>query len=305
MALSNGKAKALAGAKAFLKRNWGGWLIMLPSLALFVFFIWLPLLSNILLSLYNTRGLEKTEFVFFANYIEVFHDHLFLRALWNTCQYAFWSVIIGFLIPIIMALVLNEVVHFKGFFRACAYLPNMVPGIASAILWSFLLDPSPGSMVNSIITTFGGTPSLLIDDSSLSIILIIVSMTWKGAGATMLIYLAALQGLDSAYYEAARLDGANFMQRLVYITVPYLLPNISMLFVLQLISVFQVFYEPMVMLDGGTDASVTLMLLSYNYAFKDWRAGLSAATGVILAVIILAFTLLYFFVQKRVSKEAD
>ena len=158
-------------------------------------------------------------------------------------------------------------------------------------------------MVNSILVSLGGKPSLLIDDSRLSIILIVVAMTWKGAGATMLIYLAALQGVDSTYYEAARLDGANFAQRLRYVTLPYLLPNISVLFVLQIISVFQVFYEPMVMLDGGTDASVSLMLLSYNYAFRDREAGLSAATGVILAGIIFAFTGVYFAVQRRIADK--
>lgn len=299
------KHATLGGAKNFIKKNIGGWLIMLPSLALFVFFVWLPLLSNISLSLYETKGFDKVGFAWFDNYVAVFNDQIFLKALGNTCKYAFWSIVIGFLIPIVMALILNEVVHFKGFFRVCAYLPNMVPGIAAAILWTFLFDPSAGSMINSIIVKLGGEPSLLIDDSALSIVLIVVAMTWKGAGATMLIYLAALQGIDSTYYEAARLDGANFMQRLWYITVPYLMPNISTLFVLQIISVFQVFYEPMVMLDGGTDASISLMLLSYNYAFKDSASGYSAATGVILAVIILAFTLLYNFIQKKLSSNTD
>ena len=287
----------------FIKRNLGGWLIILPSLALFVFFVWLPLFSNISLSLFETKGLNKEHFVWFENYAAVFKDALFLKALWNTCKYAFWSILIGFLLPIVMAVILNEVVHLKGVFRVFAYLPNMVPGVAAAILWTFLFDPSAGSMVNSILVSLGGKPSLLIDDSRLSIILIVVAMTWKGAGATMLIYLAALQGADSTYYEAARLDGANFAQRLRYVTLPYLLPNISVLFVLQIISVFQVFYEPMVMLDGGTDASVSLMLLSYNYAFRDREAGLSAATGVILAGIIFAFTGVYFAVQRRIADK--
>lgn len=278
---------------------------MLPSLVLFSFFVWVPLLSNISLSLYTTKGFEKIQFSGLENYLAVFKDDLFVGALLNTCEYAFWSVIIGFLAPVIMAIILNEIVHFKGFFRVCAYLPNMVPGIAAAILWTFLFDPSAGSMVNSIIVALGKEPSLLIDDSDLSIILIIIAMTWKGAGATMLIYLASLQSIDSTYYEAARLDGANFMQRLRYVTIPHLLPNISTLFVLQIISVFQVFYEPMVMLDGGTDASISLMLLSYNYAFKDSKSGYSAATGVILAAIIIAFTLLYNFVQKKLSPQSE
>ena len=165
----------------FIKRNLGGWLIILPSLALFVFFVWLPLFSNISLSLFETKGLNKEHFVWFENYAAVFKDALFLKALWNTCKYAFWSILIGFLLPIVMAVILNEVVHLKGVFRVFAYLPNMVPGVAAAILWTFLFDPSAGSMVNSILVSLGGKPSLLIDDSRLSIILIVESMTWNVA----------------------------------------------------------------------------------------------------------------------------
>ena len=101
----------------FIKRNLGGWLIILPSLALFVFFVWLPLFSNISLSLFETKGLNKEHFVWFENYAAVFKDALFLKALWNTCKYAFWSILIGFLLPIVMAVILNEVVHLKGVFR--------------------------------------------------------------------------------------------------------------------------------------------------------------------------------------------
>lgn len=191
----------------FIKRNLGGWADHSAQPCPVRVFRLLPLFSNISLSLFETKGLNKEHFVWFENYAAVFKDTLFLKALWNTCKYAFWSILIGFLLPIVMAVILNEVVHLKGVFRVFAYLPNMVPGVAAAILWTFLFDPSAGSMVNSILVSLGGKPSLLIDDSRLSIILIVVAMTWKGAGATMLIYLAALQGVDSTYYEAARLDG--------------------------------------------------------------------------------------------------
>lgn len=281
-------------AKRLFKRNWVGWLIMLPSILLFLFFVWAPLAQNIILSFSETNGFTAVGFGGFDNYIRVFDDPMFLKALVNTFKYIFWSVVIGFILPIFLGLLLSEVVHFKALFRLGIYFPSIVSGMAVVIMWSYLFDPNPGAVLNQLLSLFGLPASQFLSDPDLAIPLIVVTMTWRGAGGTVLVYLSALQNIDNSQYEAARMDGAGAFSRIIHVTLPHILPTIKMLFILQIISVFQVFYEPLVMTDGGPDgATISLLLLSYQYAFESFDAGASAAVGVILACIIIVLTVIY------------
>lgn len=269
---------------------------MLVPLALFVFFVWRPLVSNVLISFYETDAFfNKKEFVWFEKYKTVFSDPVFSVALANTFKYIFWSLVIGFLPPVIIGLLLNEVIHLKAFFRISIYFPSIISGIAVVLLWKYLYEPVIG------INTLLGTDFLFLNDQNAVIPLIIITMTWRGAGGTVLIYLAALQTVDESLYEAARIDGANPLRRLYYISIPHIMPMLRMLFILQIISVFQVFYEPLVMTNGGgpNGASYSLMLLSYQYAFDvNADASLAAAVGVILSLIIISLTLMYLKISK-------
>lgn len=295
------KAGKKKGIAVIIKKNIGGWLIMLPSVLLFAFFVWIPLVQNVLLSFYETVGFEKKAFVWFDNYIRVFQDPIFMKALTNTFMYAFWSILIGFLVPMILGLLLSEIVHGRGFFRIGLYFPSIVSGIAVVIMWSYLFDPNPGAVLNSLFALFGKGPYTFLSNPTATIPLIVLTMTWRGCGSTALIYLSALQSTDNALYEAARMDGAKVWHRIRYVTLPHLAPTIRMLFILQIISVFQVFYEPLVMTKGGgpNGASVSLLLLSYQYAFSSFDASASAAVGVILSVIIIALTLVYFRLSRK------
>lgn len=280
--------------KNYFRKNLGGWLLMLPGLALFTFFVWKPLFHNIVLSFSHTRGIKIIGFACFENYLKVFNDVFFIQALTNTFKYLFWSIIIGFFIPIILGILLSEVVHFRGFFRLGVYFPSIVSGIAVVIMWSYLFDPNPGAVLNQLLLRLGLKHSTFLSNPRLTIPLIILTMTWRGAGATALIYLSSLQNISTSQYEAARIDGAGWFNRLRFVTIPHLMPTIKLLFILQVISVFQVFYEPMVMTGGGPNgASMSLLLLSYNYYFLDMDASASAAVAVIHSGIIILLTLLY------------
>lgn len=296
--MKSGKKK---GIRTVIKKNLGGWLIMLPPVLLFAFFVWIPLIQNVLLSFYETVGFEKKSFVFLDNYIRVFKDPIFVKAFTNTFLYAFWSILIGFLVPIVLGLLLSEIVHGRGFFRIGLYFPSIVSGIAVVIMWSYLFDPNPGAVLNALFGLFGKGPYTFLSNPKMTIPLIVLTMTWRGCGSTALIYLSGLQSTDQALYEAARMDGAKAWHRIRYVTLPHLAPTIRMLFILQIISVFQVFYEPLVMTKGGgpNGASVSLLLLSYQYAFSSFDASASAAVGVILSVIIIALTLVYFRLSRK------
>lgn len=290
-------------AKKLFKKNFGGWILMLPGLILFTFFVWAPLVQNIIMSFNETVGFESVGWNNFENYRRVFEDPMFIKAFTNTFKYILWSIVIGFLLPIFLGLLLSEVVHCKAFFRIGIYFPSIVSGIAVVIMWSYLFDPNPGAVLNQLLSAMGLPVSSFLSNSKLTIPLIVITMTWRGAGGTVLIYLSALQNIDNSQYEAARMDGAGALSRMWHVTLPHIAPTIRMLFILQIISVFQVFYEPLVMTDGGPDgASVSLLLLSYKYAFRSGDAGASAAVGVILALIIIVLTVIYLRMS-RPKKE--
>ena len=143
-------------------------------------------------------------------------------------------------------------------------------------------------------------------DPKLVIPVIVFAMTWRGAGGTALIYLSNYQQIDDAIYEASRLDGISPMKRFFKITLPMMKTTIFLLLILQIISVFQVFYEPMVIAGNNVDA-MSLMLLAYNYAYVngEFEYAKSAATSVVLAIIILATTILYFGLTNFLEKKGE
>jgi multiple sugar transport system permease protein len=283
-----------------MKKNLSGWLIMIPSLILFGFYIWQPLFYGVFLSLSKTRGFEALGFGGFDNYIEVFNDPVFLKALFNSFMYTIWSLVIGFLVPIVLAIIFNELVHYSGLMRVSMYLPNIVPMIATMLIWKFLLDPSAGGLLNSVLMSMGIKQYVWLQDANATIPIIVATMTWKAAGATMLVYVARLKGINQEMYEAAEIDGANIFQRLSFITVPQLYNLCRMLLILQILAVFQVLIEPWLMTGGGpNNASTTLMLLNWNYAFTDMHAGQAASVSVIVNLILIALTVVYLVFSKE------
>ena len=289
--------------KALVKKNLLAWLIMLPSLILFAFFVWTPLIKNVILSFFSDYSFK--DFVGFKNYQALFQDVSFIAALKNTFKYIFWSLLIGFLVPMIIGFLLSEVIHAKGFFRVCIYIPCMISGIAVVFLFKNVYGDETYSILNVILKAFGGTPRKWASDPNIIIPLIVIAMTWKGAGGTALIYLSNFQQIDSSLYEAARMDGAKPFQRFARVMMPQMRNTILTLLVLQIISVFQVFYEPLVIGNWGgpLDSSMSLMLLAYKFAFNDLEFAKGAAASIFLALIILVFTLAYFALVRYLNKE--
>lgn len=287
---------------AVIRKNISGWLIMAPTLVLFAFFVWEPLLASIRLSLYSAKGMRTTEFVGLKNYIDVFHHPDFLPAVRNTFSYTFWSLIIGFLVPIIMAIIINEMAHAKGFFRVGVYFPNIVPGIATVMMWAFIFKPGKTGVLNIILGKLGILPQVWLSNPKITIPLIVLTMTWKGAGATALIYLAALQGINPELYEAAIIDGASIWKRIKHVTIPNLRNLINSLLILQVISVFQILYEPLVMTNGGpNNASISIMQLVFKYAFEKFDYPKAAAVSVIISLFLITLTAVY----NKFTKKQD
>ena len=280
------------------------WLIMLPGIVLMTFFVWEPLLESIRMSMYKTENIELVEFVGLKNFISVMGKSNFLQALTNTFAYTFWSLLIGFALPIILAMLIGETVRGKGFFRTAAYLPNMLPGLAVIILWSAFFSGGKSGVLNILLSKLGVAPQTYLTRANLVIPIIITVATWKGAGATALIYMAGMASVNPELYEAASIDGASVWQRVVHILLPSIKKLAGTLLILQIISVFQIMYEPMVLTKGGPDnASLSLMQLMWQYAFGgNMDYGKASAVAVIVTVILLGMTMIYSYFN---GKESD
>jgi len=271
-----------------------GWMIMLPALLLFAFFVWEPLLESVRLSLFTAKGIRLQEFVGISNYLRVLKHPDFLAAFKNTFKYILWSLTIGFCVPIILAVLISETVHLKGFFRVGIYFPNMVPGLATVMMWGFFFTPGATGVLNILLSKIGIANQVWLTNPKLTIPLIILTMTWKSAGATALIYMAGISGINPELYEAATIDGAGIWQRIRSITLPSIFSLGKLLLILQIIAVFQILYEPLVMTNGGpNNASISLMQLVYNYAFRDFNYPMAAALSVMICLILVILSGVY------------
>lgn len=286
------------------KKDILAWIMLLPSIVLFVVFVWQPLFSGVFLSFFETKGYEAVKFIGFGNFVDVIQDTVFLKALRNCFSYTIWSLMIGFLTPIVIAIIINEMVHLKSLFRFSVYFPSMVPGVATALMWYFMFDPGPGGLLNTIFDSIGLPQLQWLQNPSLTIPLIIITLTWRAFGGTVIIYIASLQGINQELYEAATLDGAGLWSRIKSITIPSISNIIGLMFIMQIISVFQIMADPLIMTEGGPDnASTSLMLQSYFYGFRYFQAGKSMAVGTITFVILMLLTAIYFKINKEKEVE--
>lgn len=299
----NDLAKKTPRTSSRIKRkDLTGWLIMLPTILLFAFFVWEPLIESIRLSLYTAKGIRLEKFIGFGNYIKVLKHPDFLAAFSNTFVYIFWSLIIGFLVPIIIAVLITETTHFKSFFRVGVYLPNIMPGLATVLMWGFFFRPGNTGVLNILLEKIGVAPQIWLTNPKWTIPLIVAAMTWKGAGSTALIYMAGISNINPELYEAATIDGAGILSRMRYITVPSIFSLGKTLLILQIIAVFQIIYEPLVMTNGGpNNASISIMQLVYNYAFRDYNYPMAAALSVMMSIVLIILSGLYFKITA--SKE--
>ena len=287
-----------------LKRDIVSWLLILPFLLLIFTVLWKPTVQGIVWSFHKMNGYNVGEFVGFDNYRVVLKDTGFATTFFNTIKYVGWSFIIGFFVPIIFAIAINELRNGQGYFKFAAYFPVMIPAIANSMLWYYMYYPNSSGLLNMFLGTFGIEPNVWLQNGKMTIPLILVSTTWHSLGSTMLLYLAALQGINKELYEASAIDGVGIFKRIWYIGLPHMGSIILLNFVRQIIAVFQILEEPLAMTGGGPrNASMSLGLMAYRYAFQNFKVGNALALNTITFVILVMLTLFYFWIDKKVSRD--
>lgn len=281
-------------------RRWRGVPYVAPWCIGFLVFTLGPYLFSFYLSFNEWQLLGPMEFVGTKNYEELFHDPLFRKSLLNTMYYTAIHVPGLMILAFAAALLLNEQIRGRALFRTIFYLPSITPGVASVILWVWMLHPT--GIVNTFLGFLGvseeAQPNWFASTDWAMPGLILMSF-W-GIGSMMVIYLAGLQGVPQHLYEAASIDGANWWQRLRHVTIPMMTPTIFFTMIVGIIGSFQVFASALVATQGGP-ANATLFVLLYLYyeAFRYFHMGYASAIAWLLFVIIMAFTLLQFALARR------
>ena len=285
-----------------LRRNLAGYLFLLPALFIFALFVWYPIVLGFIMSFQNVDLITPATWVGWANYRAVFSDPLFGVAWRNTLAFTGYALLFGYFVPIVLALAINEMRHGKAFFRLAFYIPVILPPIVTAFLWLWLYDADAG-LLNSLLSLVHLPGNLWLENQSTALPALVVVATWSAAGSTMLVYLAALQGVPASLYEAAEIDGTNIWRRLWHVTLPTIRPIMLLMLVLQIIATMQVFTEPFVMTDGGpANATTTVLLLIYNYTFQNADFGEASALGVILFLVLAVFALIYMRMTSRLMQ---
>ncbi len=282
-----------------LAHNLPAYLFLLPAILLFATFSWYPILRGFVISFQRIDLINPPAWVGLANFRLILNDPLFYRAWRNTFQFAGLALLIGYFVPVILAILVNEMRHGRSYFRLAFYLPVILPPMVTVLLWKWFYDPGPG-LANTVLRLLDLPPQPWLQSPRTAMLSLVILSTWANAGGTMLIYLAALQGIPAQLYEAAEIDGANLWQRLIHITLPQLRVVMLILLVLQIIGTMQVFTEPFVMTDGGpVNSTLTVLLLLYRYAFRFNNFGAASALGLILFLVLVAFSLIYLWLTRR------
>jgi multiple sugar transport system permease protein len=297
--------KSVVRWRAFIRRNLTAYLFLLPALLAFTFFVWYPIVLGFIVSFQQIDLINPADWVGWENFREVMGDPLFVVAWRNTLQYTLYTLLFGYLVPVVLALAVNELRKGVSYFRLAFYLPVMLPPVVSVFLWKWLYNPDSG-LLNALLGLVHIAPQPWLQSPNTAMISIVIVATWAGAGGAMLIYLAALQGVPAHLYDAAEVDGASVFRKLWHVTLPQIRGVMLLLFVLQIISSMQIFTEPFAMTGGGpVHATTTVLLLIYQYAFQDGSFGKASAAGVLLFIALATFSLFYFLVTRRINKGVN
>lgn len=270
-----------------------------PNFIGLVIFMVIPTFVSILISFTDWNLLNAADFIGIANFKELFSDPLFWKTLLNTVIYVFWKVPFNILISLILAVLINQRMYGRTFFRAILFLPIIASSVSVALLWQPLFDITNG-MLNKILNSVGLPSSTWIYNPKTSMMSVIIVALWKELGYYMVMFLAGLQSIPNSYYEAAAIDGANPVKKFLFITVPLISPTTFFVLIISVIGSFQIFDLTTVLTAGGpANSTNTLVMYVYQAGFKFFRMGYASALSTILFIIILIFTIIQNQLAKR------
>ena len=277
-------------------QKFAAWLFVLPAFAGILVFIIIPVICSFGLSFAKWDLINPIVFAGLDNYREIFTEPLFFKILVNTVVFAVSTSVLGVIIPLILACILNSKIRGSEFFKTAYFLPFITPMIVIGIVWEWIFDPNIGLLANVLNIHI----NWLYDPNWAMPALIIVSV-WKLIGYNMIIFLASLAGISNSMFEAAKIDGANHFQTFKNVTVPLMAPSIFFVIIITAVSSFQIFDLIYIMTQGGPLDSTNVMVYAiYKNAFEYFNIGKTSAIAYVLFFIILGLTLIQWHLRKKI-----
>ncbi|HEY8498740.1 MAG TPA: sugar ABC transporter permease [Limnochordales bacterium] len=276
-----------------------GYLFLTPNLLGFLIFSAFPVVASLLLSFADWDLITAPQAAGVSNYTRLVDDPVFWKSLYNTLYYTVGSVPLTIGLGLLLALALNGKTRGLYGYRAAFFLPVVASSVSVALIWQWLLDRDIG-LINYVLSLVGIEPIPWLTSTRWAMPSVIMVAVWKNLGYNMVILLAALQEVPRELYEAAVVDGATPWQAVRRITIPLITPSIFFVTVTSIIGSFQVFELTSVLTRGGpANATNTLVMFIYQYAFQSFQMGYASAAAYALFAIILAVTAVQFATSKR------
>lgn len=285
------------------KSTWKNVIFLLPFIGLYFLFTLYPFIRGIYMSFFNWSLLKGHTFIGVENYTRVLGDSEFYKSLLNTVRFVLYSTVPLVLLGFVFALIVNRNMPLIGVLRTIFFIPNVLSVSVVAIIWSGVLG-GYGSLVNSIITLFGGDTVYWFKTENLAWFSIVLITVWWTVGFNMLIFLAALQNIPSYLYEAAAIDGATSMKVITHITLPQIAGTFRVVTFLQIISSFKVFAQIFLVTKGGPAGStMPVMQYLYDRGMGSYQFGFASAISVIIFMILLILSLLQNCITRKKGED--
>ena len=278
--------------------------LLAPNLVLFGLFLLVPLGLTVALGFQETSGFGVGEWIGLGNYERMAADDVFWRSALNTVLFAAVTVPLTLAGGLGLALLLDRPIRGRTLFRSLFYLPYVLSGVVVALLGRWIFNENLG-VVNKLIRALGGEGVAWQSSGGPAMASIIAMVVWQSLGFCMVVYLAGLQGIPRERYEAARVDGATGWQLVRHVTIPGLRPTTFFLTVLTVIQSFQVFDVVFVLTGGGPGVSTELLVTyAYRQGFGARQQGYASALGVVIFLVVLVFTVLWWRSQRSAEDES-
>jgi multiple sugar transport system permease protein len=283
------------------RRDVPGFALALPFLVLYVLFLIVPILYGALMSLFDTSLVRPglSGFVGLENYRELFATPGFWRSLWHTLLFTLLTTPPLVLLALALALLAGRVARGRWFFRLTYFAPYVLPVSTVVLIWNWMYQPETG-LVDTYWAKLGFAPVGWLSDPKVAMVSIAILTVWWTLGFNFILYLAGLQEIPRQLYEAASLDGAGPWQQMRRITIPLLGRTTTLVAVLQVIASLKVFDQIYLLTEGGPDFSTRpAVQFIYESGFTSYRVGYASAASMVLFVVILSVSLIWFALVRR------
>ncbi|MCE4026247.1 sugar ABC transporter permease [Microbacterium sp. Au-Mic1] len=270
-----------------------------PALLVIAIVSIIPLLAAVVLSFTRYDIFSVPKFVGLENYRSLFADPVFWTAVGNTGTFAFSQVVVGMVVVVLVALLLNQNLRGGAAMRTIVYVPQAASYVVVALAWNLLLDPVSGPL-SQVVTGLTGHSLAVLTSSSLAMPAIVVVSLWRNIGYFMVIVLAALQTVPRELLEAATVDGAGAVRRFFSVTVPNIAPALMFVAITWFLGSLQMFTQSYVMTQGGpVNATRTVVYVMYNEAFLSLNVGKASAIAVLLFGTVVVIAGVLRLIQRR------